>query len=930
MNLRTVLLLLISTFLLTGFTLSQDNPQTNPKIEELLTKLANTDESQDKVLILKDLCWFYRRVDAEKALDYGNRGEKLAEKINFPEGKAKCLNNIGILYSDKGDYQKALEYYHKSLEIKEKIGDQKGMMSSYNNIGHIYSLLGDYPKALEYCFKCLQKGKELNNKICIALSYNNIGDIYSLQGNYQKALESLEKGLKIREDLGDKRNLFRSYVNIGGIYSNLGNYNRALEYYQKSLKMSEELKDESGIADAWQRIGIIHYNQGDYKKASEYYFESLNIYKKIGDQQNIASTWNNMAVVYFDQGNYKQALDYANKSLEIYVKSGNKKGMANAYNTIAITYNTQGNYQEASEYLEKSFEIDRELKDKKGMARTLNNMGNAYYYQGNYISAAEYYFKSLKLKEELKDKTGIVKTHENIGDMYLYQEDYQEAEKHFKEALRISKTLGGEQNIAWAYHKIGKLHFDKKEYEQALENYSRSLRIMEELGVKYGIAESYFGIGSIYLNQRKYSQALDYFFKSLTIYEEIGNIKGIANSCQAAGKCYSIIGENQKAVQYLDKAWEIAKTIDSPEVARDAAEVLSVIHYKQKQYKKAYLYHVQFKNINDSLRNDQNVKKLTQLAMQYEFDKKQEQQRLEQENKDLKIKEEMNRQRLLRQTFFIAFILASFLALAIFRSFRIKQKANLLLAKQQKEIKAQRDQLHELNITKDKFFSIIGHDLKRPFSALIGLTKVLVAEFENFPKDQIKELLESVYKSSEITYNLLENLLEWARSQTGKIQWTPEKVELNQVAKSTIELLSRNAHQKNIRLQNEINGEKACVFADKNMLYTVFRNLISNAIKFTPDGGEVTIRSIEANNFIETRVNDTGIGIAEKDIEKLFRIDTHFSRSGTKDEQGTGLGLILCKEFLIKNGGNIRVESQVGKGSSFIFTLPVVGPPPEQ
>jgi signal transduction histidine kinase len=176
----------------------------------------------------------------------------------------------------------------------------------------------------------------------------------------------------------------------------------------------------------------------------------------------------------------------------------------------------------------------------------------------------------------------------------------------------------------------------------------------------------------------------------------------------------------------------------------------------------------------------------------------------------------------------------------------------------------------------------------------------------------------------------LENLLEWARSQTGKIQWVPENIELNQVAKSTVELLSRNAHQKNIRLQNQINGDKPCVYADKNMLHTVFRNLISNAIKFTPDGGEVTINSIETKDFIETRVSDTGIGIAEKDIEKLFRIDTHFSRSGTKDEQGTGLGLILCKEFLVKNGGNIRVESQVGKGSSFIFTLPAAGPPPEQ
>jgi len=368
-------------------------------------------------------------------------------------------------------------------------------------------------------------------------------------------------------------------------------------------------------------------------------------------------------------------------------------------------------------------------------------------------------------------------------------------------------------------------------------------------------------------------------------------------------------------------ALETAKSTEALELTRDAADVLSKTYAKQKQFSKAYQVLELFKKTSDALRNDEYVREITRLDMENKFKSQQEQQRLEQQTKDLEQAAKMKRQILLRQAFFAAFILVSLLAAAIFRSFRIKQKANRLLAKQQKEIEAQRDQLHELNVTKDKFFSIIGHDLRNPFSALIGLTKLLVSEFDNFPKDQIKELLESIYKSSENTYNLLGNLLEWARSQTGRIQWHPEDIELNQVARSTVELLTRNAHQKNIRVQNEING-KTMVTADKNMLQTVFRNLISNAIKFTPDGGLVTIRSRETDNFIETRVSDTGVGIAGKDIEKLFRIDTHFSRSGTKDEQGTGLGLILCKEFLAKNGGKIWVESQVGKGSSFIFTLP--------
>jgi len=923
MNSRKVLLLLVSTLLLINYMPGLVKSPTDTKIKELLDKLADTGEDQDKVLILKDLCWEYRRVDREKALAYGTQGVELAKKINFPEGLAKCLNNLGIVYSDSGDYLEALNYYHQSLAIKEATGDQKGMMSSYINIGSIYSLQGNYPEALNYYFKCEQKSEELGNKPTLAMALNNIGEIYKEQGDHTKALQYLEKGLKIRKELGDKRSLIRSYVHIGAIYSNLGNYNEARKYYQDSLDLSEELGDENGIADARQNIGIVHYRLGNYKQAEKSYSQCLEIYKKIEDQKNIASTWNNMAAVYFDLGNYTKTSNYAEKCLEIYDRLGDKKGMANVYNTIANTYNKQGNYRLALENLEKAKEIDEKLDDKKGQALTLNNMANAYSYLGDTQQALGYYFKSLGIKEDLGDKVGVVNSYVNIGDMYLKQEDYSKAKEYFTKALDYSEELGDQQDIAWAKHKIGKMHFDKKEYKQAMKYYSESLKIREELDLKSGIAESLSDIGRIFLQQQKYGQALHNFFESLKINQDIGNIPGIANSYLAIGECYSSSGNNQEAVRNLKQALETAKKTETLEFIRDAAEVLHKTYAKQKQFSKAYPILDLFARTNATLGNNENLRTMLRLEKNTELNKLKSEKEREAVIKDA----EISQQKLQRLGLIVAFILVSLLALAIFRSFRIKQKANILLAKQQKEIKTQRDQLHELNVTKDKFFSIIGHDLRNPFSALIGLTKVLVAEFENFSTDQVKELLDSIYKSSENTYNLLGNLLEWARSQTGKIQWNPENVELNQVARSTVELLSRNAQQKNIRLQNEING-KTFVTADKNMLQTVFRNLISNAIKFTPDGGSITIHSREIDNFIETRVSDTGVGIGEKDIEKLFRIDTHFSRSGTNDEQGTGLGLILCKEFLLKNGGNIWVESEVGKGSSFIFTLPVSVPPP--
>jgi signal transduction histidine kinase len=311
--------------------------------------------------------------------------------------------------------------------------------------------------------------------------------------------------------------------------------------------------------------------------------------------------------------------------------------------------------------------------------------------------------------------------------------------------------------------------------------------------------------------------------------------------------------------------------------------------------------------------------------MRHEFEKEQKLQEAEQERKDMEKEAELKRQRILVYTFSGAFVFILLLVIVIYRSYRVKRKANELLARQKQEIKVQRDKLHELNVTKDKFFSIIAHDLKNPFSALIGFSKIMITEFENFEKKQIKEFVQSVYKSSENTYNLLENLLEWAKTQTGKIQWKPMTFELSEVTDSAIELLNRNAFNKNIRLQNEIKKETPVV-ADKNMLHTVIRNLISNAIKFTNKGGDVIISAkkiISPGNIteVELKVEDTGIGISDANMRRIQKGET-FSTLGTDREYGTGLGIVLVKEFIEKNGGRLKIESELNKGTRFICYFP--------
>ncbi len=231
-------------------------------------------------------------------------------------------------------------------------------------------------------------------------------------------------------------------------------------------------------------------------------------------------------------------------------------------------------------------------------------------------------------------------------------------------------------------------------------------------------------------------------------------------------------------------------------------------------------------------------------------------------------------------------------------------------------------QLSELNATKDKFFSIIAHDLKNPFNALLGFSTLLLDDFDSFSDDEKIDLIKTMDTASKNAYKLLQNLLEWTRSQTGSIQWEPDAVSLHEVVTTTIDLLGDAANAKEVSI-NSIVMPNIRIWADGNMVMTVIRNLISNALKYTPKGGEIKVYTKKLEAKIEITIEDNGVGINKDDLPKLFRIDVNHSTSGTNNEQGTGLGLILCKEFVEKNGGEIWVESIEGKGSKFKFTFPL-------
>ena len=236
-------------------------------------------------------------------------------------------------------------------------------------------------------------------------------------------------------------------------------------------------------------------------------------------------------------------------------------------------------------------------------------------------------------------------------------------------------------------------------------------------------------------------------------------------------------------------------------------------------------------------------------------------------------------------------------------------------------IKENERKLLQLNTDKDRFISILGHDLKNPFNNIIGLSEVLTDEIASLKKEEIMDIAKDIHKSVKIANNLLEDILMWARTQQGKIPFKPQILSFKDICKDTLEILTPNAHPKNITI-NYSSADHINVFADIEMLKTVLRNLVSNAIKFTNNGGAININAEENSENVTISVSDNGIGINPDNLSKLFDISEVITTKGTAKETGTGLGLLLCKEFVEKHGGKIWVESEEGKGSRFSFTLP--------
>ncbi|MEJ5315773.1 MAG: tetratricopeptide repeat-containing sensor histidine kinase [Tenuifilum sp.] len=662
-------------------------------------------------------------------------------------------------------------------------------------------------------------------------------------------------------------------------------------YAEKSLKEAKADGSDDAIGDAYNALGNAYSSKHQNETALSFYLKSLEFREQNGNPLKIGNSYHNLGLVYRDLKQFNLAVSSHTKAADYYEKAKRYDLQSISYNRIASLYNQINDKNKALEYAFKALNIVNE-----------NNIDELKANLYNLIGSLNRDLKNLELAEK------------------YYTLAFKEWEK--------SKNISG---LSTAYNNLGIILDEKGDLQKALEYYTKSMEFATQQRDSSGIATAYNNIGFLYARINQFDKALMSYQKSYEISLKTNGVDAAHNTLNNIASTYLKQNNLEKASEALNKALRNIPNVVDQAYKQETYQLLSDLYAKKGDYRNAYHYKCIELAYADTLYTQQRLSSIAEMQARYETETKEKE--IELLKKDVELKElQFQKQRSVQQVLIsltlllLAIFFGTSLILTIIRK-KNKQLAekNAELFEINKKLKESEKNLSELNATKDKLFSIIAHDLKNPFNALIGFSDILERNFNHLTDNEKKEYISVISESAQNLYKLLDNLLQWTRAQTGSINYIPEKFKLEPLIKQEVVNLNANAEKKRINVS--VNASTSIsVYADKNSIATVIRNLLSNAIKFTDIGGTIEIIAGESKDFpkmAEVVVKDSGVGIDQDDLERIFMIDGSYSTKGTANETGTGLGLLLCHEFVTKNNGKIWVNSSKGSGSEFHFTIPL-------
>jgi len=592
---------------------------------------------------------------------------------------------------------------------------------------------------------------------------------------------------------------------------------------------------------------------------------------------------------------------------------------------LAILQINAGRFTQASNDLQKALQVSEQWNLQLYNAHFRYLLGNSYHAQGRFSIAVENYLAALRYFEFAKVETGLLNAYTSLADVYSRQSNFSKAIEFNLKAIKLFEQRKDRFRLLSSYEQVGLWYARQGQVKKAQDAYKKALNLYKELGNKAGIAATYINMGDLSYELNAYPLAIEQYSFANNLSNDLKIIPLQTRSLLGLAKSHAMLKDYVLAATEYRKVTNLAKEIGMKIELEEAYEGLAELYRSLNDKQTSKAYQSLSNEIKDSLFNDSILRRTSDLQLQYEAEKKQAE--IEIFKKEGEIKAMQLRQTNQVKNFFIALSVLLVLLIFLFVYFisenrkinkQLKRGLTELEIKNQ-EILIQKEQLSQLNQVKDRFFSIISHDLRNNLTTM-KLYFDLVSN-PAYEASSQQEFGKEVAASVQNTIDLLENLLVWASGQIKGVRVEPKKVNLYALAEENIGMLKTMAIQKNIALHNETEHD-AFLYADANMVNLILRNLLSNALKFTKEGGEVSILSEEFETYHQISVIDNGVGIEIQKLESLFTAHMNVSTQGTANEKGTGLGLMLCRDFTEKNGGKIWVESEAGKGSSFMLTFP--------
>lgn len=602
----------------------------------------------------------------------------------------------------------------------------------------------------------------------------------------------------------------------------------------------------------------------------------------------------------------------AEQALKLSTTIGYEKGQIIALNGKGDYLSDQGNHELSISFYEKALHKSKKIKDEYLVLSSMSRLTNEYQYQGKIEVALNEMLIGLEKADSLGIKEMQSMYNEKIGMLYANQNDFEEALTYLKESKKISDLIQDETRTAYTMANLASVYADAKKFDYAMFHINSCITTLERNGVKNQLAFAYEIKGKIYLKQEKFKWASYWYDQSKVLHEKsVAHTRGKIDLLNGLAEVHLGLKKDSISNDYAIKAFNLSKLLKSKKGLKNSSKTLYKISKQKNNFEEALSYHEIFQELSETLSLKKGEKSLLMLKTKMGHIRQKEQLLAE------------NKKALARQKNYIIAASGILLVLVaiiflIKRSEKIQKRLNRELKASKTELEKHELELIKLNSTKDKLFSIIGHDLRGPIGAFQGLINMYTKGEVN--KTEFLAFIPKLKADIDHIFFTMNNLLSWGYNQMKGGTTTPEKISLTKLVNDSSHLLEETANKKSIKIVNRV-SEDFIAWSDKNQIDVVIRNLISNALKFTPENGMVTIEAKEFGDKIEVTIRDTGVGMDKEIREKIFTKNANITTYGTNDEKGTGLGLTLCKEMVENNQGEIWVESAPKIGTSFFFTL---------